>query len=67
MANVVWLATLQSGSPIIVKIVPPKETGLADVLIDAFGLTGVLTLGAVIAAIVFGAVLFWIRSRERSA
>ena len=54
-------------APVIVKIVEPKESGLADVLIGALGLTGVLTLGAVVAAVVFGAVLFWIRSRGKSA
>jgi hypothetical protein len=44
---------------------PPEgdPTGLADVLIGALGLTGVLVLLAVIAAVVFGSVLFWIRSR----
>jgi len=51
--------------PIIVKIMPPEgdPTGLADVLIGALGLTGVLVLLAVVAAAVFGGVLFWIRSR----
>jgi hypothetical protein len=55
---------LQS-KPIIVKIMPPEgdPTGLADVLIGALGLTGVLVLFAVIAALVFGGVLFWLRSR----
>jgi hypothetical protein len=58
------LAQLQS-KPIIVKIMPPEgdPTGLADVLIGALGLTGVLVLLAVIAALVFGGVLFWLRSR----
>ena len=51
--------------PIIVKIMPPEgdPTGLADVLLGALGLTGVLVLLAVVAAIVFGGVLFWVRSR----
>jgi hypothetical protein len=57
--------TLSQSKPIIVKIMPQEgdPTGLADVLIGALGLTGVLVLLAVIAAGVFGAVLFWIRSR----
>ena len=52
--------------PIIVKIMPQEgdPTGLADVLIGALGLTGVLVLLAVIAAVVFGGVLFWVRSRS---
>ena len=56
---------LQS-KPIIVKIMPPEgdPTGLADVLLGALGLTGVLVLLAVIAAVVFGGVLFWVRSRR---
>jgi hypothetical protein len=56
----------QPSSPIIVKIVEPKgdPTGLADVLIGALGLTGLLVLAAVLAAGVFAAVLFWSRSRK---
>jgi len=56
----------QPSPPIIVKIVEPKKdpTGLADVLIGALGLTGVMVLGAVIAAAVFAALLFWSRSRK---
>jgi len=53
-----------SSNPIIVKIVEPKKDGLAEVLIGALGLTGVLVLGAVVAALVFGGVLFWMRSRK---
>ena len=49
--------------PIIVKIIEPKKDTLADVLIGALGLTGVLVLLAIVAAIVFAAVLFWIRRR----
>ena len=60
------LSRLQSKPPIIVKIMPQEgdPTGLADVLIGALGLTGVLVLLAVIAAIVFGGALFWFRSRS---
>ena len=52
--------------PIIVKIIEPNRdpTGLADVLIGALGLTGVLVSIAVIAAAIFAAVLFWSRSRK---
>jgi hypothetical protein len=57
--------TQSPSKPIIVKIMPPEgdPTGLADVLLGALGLTGVLVLLAIIAAIVFGGVLFWVRSR----
>ncbi len=53
--------------PIVVKIIEPanKELGgLADVLLGSLGLTGVLVLGALVAALIFGSVLFWIRSRS---
>jgi hypothetical protein len=56
---------LQQSSPIIVKIVEPKSESLYDVMFGALGLTGVLTLASVVAAVVLGAVLFWIRSRPR--
>lgn len=51
--------------PIIVRIVEPKEQSLYDVLFGALGLTGVMVLIAVAAAVVFGAVLFWVRSRPQ--
>ena len=51
--------------PIIVKIVEPSQlSGLADVLLGAIGLTGVLTLLAIAAGVVVAGVLFWWRSRE---
>ena len=65
-SHVSLLASVQQPDPIIVKIVEPENsdiTGLADVLIGSLGLTGVLVLGAVVAAVVFAGVLFWIRSR----
>ena len=51
-------------SPIIVKIVEPKAESLYDVLYGALGLTGVLALASVVAAVVFAAILFWVRSRS---
>ena len=56
----------QPSSPVMVKIIEPNKdpTGLSDVLIGALGLSGVLFLIAVLAAVVFGAVLFWLRSRR---
>ena len=53
--------------PVVVRIIDPPNkdlVGLADVLFGSLGLTGVLVLGAVVAAAVFAGVLFWIRSRQ---
>ena len=59
-------AAQQPQQPFIVKIVelPSDPTGLADVLIGALGLTGVIVVMAVLLGVVTGAVLFWIRSRS---
>jgi hypothetical protein len=57
----------QPTKPLVVKIVdsPNSELkGLSDVLLGSLGLTGILVLGALLAALVFGSVLFWIRSRS---
>jgi len=54
---------VQPSSPIIVKIVEPKPQSLYDVVFGAIGLTGVLALASVVAAIVLAAILFWSRSR----
>ena len=56
----------QPPDPIIVDITKPPESelrGLADILIGALGLTGLLMLGAILAAGLFAGVLFWVRSR----
>jgi hypothetical protein len=56
-----------SPSPIIVKLIEPPSkdpTGLADVLIGALGLTGVLALLALLCGVVLAAVMFWVRSRQ---
>lgn len=58
------LTSQQPSTPIIVKIIPPKEDTLADVLVGALGVTGVMVLIAFVAAVLFGAVLFWVRSRN---
>jgi hypothetical protein len=56
---------LQS-SPIIVKLIdePHDPTGIADALLGAIGLTGVLTLGALLLGLLMACVMFWIRSRS---
>jgi len=62
------LESLQT-APIIVKLVdPPKDpTGLAGVLIGALGLTGAITLIALTLGVLLAVVMFWMRSRSRSA
>jgi hypothetical protein len=59
-------ARAQPASPIIVKIIetPSDPTGLADVLIGSLGLTGAIVLLALLLGLLFGAVLFWMRSRS---
>ena len=58
----------QPPSPIIVKIVelPHDPTGLADVLLGAIGVAGVITLIAIVCGVLLAAGLFLIR-RWRSA
>jgi hypothetical protein len=55
--------------PIIVKLVePPRDpTGIAHVVIGALGLTGAITLIAVVLGLLVAGVMFWVRSRSRSA
>ena len=60
------ILAVQQSSPIIVKIVEPKSESLYDVLYGALGLTGVLTLASVVAAVLLGAALFWVRSRANN-
>jgi hypothetical protein len=59
------LALQPSNEPIIVRIIdpPPDIAGLADVLLGALGITGVITLGALVVGVGFAGLLFWIRSR----
>jgi hypothetical protein len=54
-----------SNDPIFVKIIdPPSDiSGLADVLLGALGITGVIVVGALVVGVGFAGVLFWIRSR----
>ena len=63
-----FLQTPPPPPPIIVKIVQPEAKsdleGLSDVLLGSLGLTGLITLGAVLLGVVLGGVMFWIRSRS---
>jgi hypothetical protein len=52
--------------PIIVRITEPPVNqleGLADVLLGALGLTGVIAVTAVLVGVVVGTLMFWLRSR----
>jgi hypothetical protein len=53
--------------PIIVRIVeaPHDPTGIADVLIGAIGLTGAITLAAVVLGVLVGGLMYWWRGRNR--
>jgi hypothetical protein len=53
-----------SEPPIVVKIVEPESGGLADIVIGALGLSGVLLLLAVVLAVVLAGILFYVRSRN---
>jgi hypothetical protein len=56
----------QQSAPIIVRIVetPTDPTGLANVLLGALGLTGVLVALALALGVVVGGILFFARSRH---
>jgi hypothetical protein len=62
------VAQSQPSSPIIVKIVEPKAKsdleGLSDVLLGSLGLTGLITLAALLLGAALAGVMFWVRSRE---
>jgi hypothetical protein len=51
-------------SPIIVKLVDPKDEPLADVLMKSLGLTGVMVVVAIVAGLIMAGVLFYWRSRK---
>ena len=57
----------QPAPPIIVKIIQPEPKsdleGLSDVLLGSLGLTGVITLAALLLGAALAGVMFWVRSR----
>ena len=53
-------------SPIIARIVEPKEKTIYDVVYGSLGLAGVMVVLAVLAAVIFAGLLFWIRSRSET-
>ena len=48
---------------VIVRLIEPPDTRIADTLINALGLAGALLLGAVLFGLIVGGVVFWFRSR----
>lgn len=53
------------GSPIIVKVIETPTESLADVVMGAIGLSGLLTLVAIILGLVLGAAFIAIRVRQK--
>ena len=56
----------QSTTPIIIRVpeAPSQQTSVADVLLQAIGLTGAFALAALLAGIVIGGVLFRFRKKR---
>ena len=54
---------MQQTAPIVVRVIeePVKSTGVADILIGALGLTGVMLLAALLLGALLGAILFGIK------
>ena len=67
-ALVTWVLSAvqgaQSDPTILVNLVEPKQKTLTDVVLGAVGLTGVLVGLALIFALAFAALLFYVRSRN---
>jgi hypothetical protein len=54
---------VQSAQPIVVRVIeePVKSTGVADILIGALGLTGVMLLAALLLGALLGGLLIGIK------
>jgi hypothetical protein len=54
---------VQQTAPIVVRVIeePVKSTGVADILIGALGLTGVMLLAALLLGALLGAILIGIK------
>jgi hypothetical protein len=62
------LSQSQPSPPIMVKIIQPEAKsdleGLSDVLLGSLGLTGAITLAALLLGVALAGVMFWVRSRS---
>ncbi|MBI4475736.1 MAG: hypothetical protein HY654_01100 [Acidobacteria bacterium] len=56
-------------TPVIVQVVekPTREVGVADILLEAIGLTSLMLLGAVVFGLLFGAALIWYKFKRPGA
>ena len=57
-------------TPVMIRVVPPptEDVSVVSVLVDALGLVGLITIGALVTGLVFGVGLIWYkRWRERVA
>ena len=57
-------------TPVMIRVVPPPtaDVSVVSILVDALGLVGLITLGALLTGLVFGVGLIWYkRWRERAA
>jgi hypothetical protein len=55
--------------PIIVRIIEPPDDPIGDirnVLVSALGISGVITVAALLMGVIVGGLMFWLRSRSRS-
>jgi hypothetical protein len=54
---------VQTGQPIVVRVMvePVKSTGVADILVGALGLTGVMLLAALLMGAILGGILIGIK------
>ena len=54
---------MQSAQPIIVRVIeePVESTGVADILVGALGLTGVMLLAALLLGAILGGILIAIK------
>lgn len=60
------LMWIQPTTPIIVRVpeAPTPQISVADVLLHSIGLTGVFILATLVAGLIIGSVLFWLRKHS---
>jgi hypothetical protein len=58
-----FLALFEPVTPVIVKVVgpPTPEVSVADVILDALGLTGVLLIGSALFGLALGGAIIWFK------
>ncbi|MCC7417516.1 MAG: hypothetical protein IT176_10285 [Acidobacteria bacterium] len=48
---------------IIVKLIEPPDTRIADIITGALGISGAIALAALAIGLLVGGLMFWLRSR----